>query len=98
MGPHRGKPPRALLPAHGVGTQTALTRDGSLPARLSGHCAHSGVRMSPGELWRRLRFFFHQKRFNAELEEEMRLHLELRAESLGEHAARRQFGNATQLQ
>src|SRR3954447_16795332 len=63
--------------------------------------------MSFGELWRRLRFFFHREQFNAELEEEMRLHTEFRAEWLREtegvssenadSAARRRFGNATQL-
>ena len=31
------------------------------------------------ELWRRLRFFFHRERFSAELDEEMRLHADLRA-------------------
>jgi hypothetical protein len=35
------------------------------------------------ELWRRLRMLFHRRQFQAELEEEMRLHLELRAQ---EHA------------
>jgi macrolide transport system ATP-binding/permease protein len=52
--------------------------------------------MRVGELWRRLRFFFCRERFSAELEEEMRLHIELRAESLGEDA-RKQFGNTTLL-
>ena len=61
----------------------------------------------PGELWRRLQFWLHRDRFSAELDEEMRLHTELRAEQLrdSEHftdaraafAARRRFGNATQL-
>src|SRR5258705_5234742 len=63
--------------------------------------------MRLGELWRRLRFFFHRERFSAELEEEMRLHTDLRAEWLRERegissesadfAARRRFGNTTQL-
>jgi macrolide transport system ATP-binding/permease protein len=56
------------------------------------------------ELWRRVRMLFHRRRFQAELEEEMRLHLELRAEEhaengLGAEAARqsahRRFGNPT---
>lgn len=63
--------------------------------------------MTAGELWRRLRLFLQRDRFNAELEEEMRTHLELLAESLGGQegvgvkeaslAARRQFGNPTFL-
>jgi macrolide transport system ATP-binding/permease protein len=56
------------------------------------------------ELWRRVRMLFHRRRFQAELEEEMRLHLELRAQEhaengLGAEAARRtayrRFGNPT---
>jgi macrolide transport system ATP-binding/permease protein len=56
------------------------------------------------ELWRRLRMLFHRGQFQAELEEEMRLHLELRAQEhvengLGAEAARRtayrRFGNPT---
>src|SRR5580704_9344947 len=56
----------------------------------------------PRELWRRLRMLFHRRRFQADLEEEMRLHLELRAQEyaengLGVEAARctayRKFGN-----
>ena len=56
------------------------------------------------ELWRRLRMLFHRRQFQAELEEEMRLHLELRAQEhaengLGAEAARRtayrRFGNPT---
>lgn len=36
-----------------------------------------------GELWWRLRLFVQRDRFNAELDEEMRTHMELLAESLG---------------
>lgn len=60
-----------------------------------------------GELWWRLRLFVQRDRFNAELDEEMRTHMELLAESLGGQegvgvkeaslAARRQFGNPTSL-
>jgi macrolide transport system ATP-binding/permease protein len=62
----------------------------------------SGVR----ELCRRVRMLFHRRRFQTELEEEMRLHLELRAQEraengLGAEAARRtaymRFGNPTVL-
>lgn len=59
-----------------------------------------------GELWRRFRFLFQRDRMAKELAEEMRLHLELRAE---DHAARgieegdaralarRGFGNVTRI-
>ncbi|HEV2665078.1 MAG TPA: permease prefix domain 1-containing protein, partial [Blastocatellia bacterium] len=58
------------------------------------------------QLWRRLLFYLRRDRFDRELEEEMRLHLEMKAEenlaagiSLEEarYAARRQFGNQTLL-
>ena len=52
------------------------------------------------ELLRRLRMLFHRRQFQAELEEEMRLHLELREQDQAEkgvaesrHAAYRRFGN-----
>src|SRR5215470_7386262 len=59
------------------------------------------------QLWRRLLFYLRRDRFDHEMEEEMRFHLELKAEenlaagvSLEEarYAARRQFGNRTLLQ
>ena len=58
------------------------------------------------ELWRRVRMLFDRQRFQAELEEEMRLHLELRAQQHAENglsaeAARRtayrRFGSLTVL-
>jgi len=49
------------------------------------------------ELWRRVRMLFHRDRLDRELEEEMRAHLEMLAEEVGNGAARRQFGNATLL-
>src|SRR5215469_13593712 len=57
-----------------------------------------------GELARRLRMLTHRRQFDADLEEEMRLHLELRREEQRESglteedaraAAQRQFGNTT---
>jgi len=57
--------------------------------------------------WRRVAYLFRRDRFAAELEEEMRLHIELRArqlrqqgvaEDLATSVARRQFGNRTALQ
>ena len=50
-----------------------------------------------GELWRRLQFLFHRKQYEQDLADEMRLHLDLRAAEQGESAARRRFGNLTQL-
>jgi predicted permease len=59
-----------------------------------------------GEFWRRIRFAFKSDRFERDLEEEMQLHAELRAEKLrhvgvpaedAAKAAQRQFGNTTLL-
>lgn len=59
-----------------------------------------------GELARRLNMLIHHRQFDADLEEEMRFHLELRQEEQIESgvtaddaqaAARRRFGNATNL-
>jgi predicted permease len=63
------------------------------------------VRVS--EVWRRIVFLFRRGPLAAELEEEMQLHLELRAKKLSEqgigaqeaiYTARRRFGNKTKLQ
>ena len=60
--------------------------------------------MTAGELYRRLLFLWRRNRMKEELEEEMRLHTELRARKLSEQgldshealwAAQRQFGNRT---
>ena len=60
-----------------------------------------------GEVARRIRYLLLRDRYSAELEEEMRLHVELRAARMREQgvpaeeahrAARRRFGNATNLQ
>jgi hypothetical protein len=56
----------------------------------------------PGELWRRLRMLLRHEQFNTDLEDEMRLHVELRAKEQidagttpdeASYAARRRFGN-----
>ena len=56
------------------------------------------------ELWRRVRMLFHRRRFQADLEDEMRLHLELRTQEHAENGlspeearrmAYRRFGNPT---
>lgn len=63
--------------------------------------------MNPGELLRRLQYLLFRDRYTAELEEEMRVHRELRAERLqgtglspdaAAGAARRRFGNPTRHQ
>ncbi|HEY1213597.1 MAG TPA: hypothetical protein VGE93_08185, partial [Bryobacteraceae bacterium] len=49
-------------------------------------------------LFRRLHVLLTRDRFNSDLDEEMRLHRELRAEKLGDaEAGARRFGNATRL-
>jgi len=59
------------------------------------------------QLWRRMLFYMRRDRFDRELEEEMRFHLEMRAQENAEagmepeeasYAAQRQFGNQTLLQ
>jgi hypothetical protein len=56
------------------------------------------------QLWRRLLFYARRERFDCELEEEMRFHLEMKAEENlaagispeeARYAAQRQFGNQT---
>ena len=50
------------------------------------------------ELWRKLRAHFRREGIAADLEEEMRTHLQMKTEASGDgHAARRQFGNVTLL-
>src|SRR5215470_8655123 len=58
------------------------------------------------QLWRKLFFYLRRDQFDRELEEEMRFHLEMKAQENAEagmepeearHAARRQFGNQTLL-
>jgi hypothetical protein len=50
-----------------------------------------------GELWRKFVFLLRRRRFNRELDEEMRFHLEMKGQAAGRYAARRQFGNPTLL-
>src|SRR5271170_4419723 len=60
----------------------------------------------PGEAARRIRMLLHRNQFDTDLDEEMRLHLELRRQQqieagvspeLARSAARRQFGNETAI-
>ncbi|SPF38664.1 hypothetical protein SBA4_220012 [Candidatus Sulfopaludibacter sp. SbA4] len=60
--------------------------------------------MTAREFKRRLLFLFHKNRLARDLEDEMQLHLDLRARKLrsqgltdATHAAQRQFGNRTAL-
>lgn len=50
------------------------------------------------ELVRRLQHLFNRDQASRDLEEEMRLHLEMRAMQVGEASARKRFGNTTSLQ
>ena len=61
----------------------------------------------PGELWRRLIFLLESRRFHREMEEELRFHLERKAEKNGadgmdaeeaHYAARRRLGNLMRLE
>src|SRR5689334_6529456 len=46
------------------------------------------------ELWRRLRFLIDRDRFESDLDEEMRFHLEMKAQQTGDwQAALKKFGN-----
>jgi predicted permease len=50
------------------------------------------------ELWRRLKFLSHAREFESDLDEEMRFHLEMKAEKTGDrHQAQKQFGNIGML-
>jgi putative ABC transport system permease protein len=49
------------------------------------------------EFWRRLLFLLRRQQFEADLEEEMRFHLERKAADTSPGRARRQFGNTTLL-
>ena len=59
-----------------------------------------------GEVWRRVRFFINRRQFESDLDEEMRLHKELRQheyrkrgidQDSAQHEAQRRFGNVTLL-
>ncbi|MEP6834415.1 MAG: ABC transporter permease [Gemmatimonas sp.] len=54
--------------------------------------------MNAGELLRRIKLFVQRDRRTRELEEEMHLHLEMRAERVGPEAAQQRFGNTTAIQ
>jgi predicted permease len=48
-------------------------------------------------MWRKLMYLFQRKKFNTELDEEIRFHLEMAAAERGEAAARREFGSMVQM-
>ncbi|MEO7362458.1 MAG: ADOP family duplicated permease, partial [Gemmatimonadaceae bacterium] len=54
--------------------------------------------MNAGELFRRFKLFVQRDRMTRELEDEMRMHQQLRAERVGPAAAQRRFGNTTAIQ
>src|SRR5262245_51795342 len=88
MGPDVGESARALLPSE-CGRQEAAGRGAQgVSARDFGHRADSAAWLKEvdmlGRLARRLMFFLRREQRTAELEEEMRLHLELRAQKYGE--------------
>jgi predicted permease len=56
------------------------------------------VKQTLAELWRKLLYMFRRRQLEADLEEEMRFHLEMKAAETGSGAARKQFGNTTLLQ
>src|ERR1043165_1878829 len=109
MGTHRRQSTGALLPRHAARPTPPRAVRGVLRARDACHRQHSRPFTSEGlpmlgQLWRRLKLFFGLDRATQNLEEEMRLHRELRAEQLRAQGvqdpdaeARRQFGNATRI-
>lgn len=48
-------------------------------------------------MWRKLSYLFSRKRFNGELDDEIRFHLEMAAQERGETAARREFGSVVRM-
>ncbi|HLN02230.1 MAG TPA: ABC transporter permease [Bryobacteraceae bacterium] len=48
-------------------------------------------------MWRKLSYLFRRKRFNGELDDEIRFHLEMAAQERGEAAARREFGSVVRM-
>lgn len=54
--------------------------------------------MNLPELMRRVRFWINRDQVSRDLEDEMRLHLEMRSLHIGRHAAQKRFGNTTELQ
>src|SRR5713226_9103174 len=110
LGPHRGTSARALLPPYCRWKKGVAARTAALRARHSGHRARPAARlgglMSIAKLLRRLSHLLWRKRFDHELAEEMRLHVELRAQKLQRQGlapgeaqleARRRFGNSMSL-
>ena len=62
--------------------------------------------MAPGEIWRRVASFFHRQRFETDLEEELRFHLEMKTDAYRDEgataddarfAAMRRVGNTATL-
>src|SRR5689334_5587041 len=113
MGYDRERPPRPFLRADGRRSQSS--RRGGRPVRSPARGDSSGapdgvtrrtIMAALRALWRRVLFHLRRDRFDAELEEEFRFHLELKTRELvdagippseAKHEARRQFGNLASL-
>ena len=48
-------------------------------------------------MWRKLSYLFKRKRFNSELDDEIRFHLEMAAAERGENTAQREFGSMVRM-
>jgi len=48
-------------------------------------------------MWRKFSYLFRRKRFNSDLDDEIRFHLEMAAQERGEAAARREFGPVVRM-
>src|SRR5262249_14451507 len=111
LGHDRGESARPLLQAHRRGEETARGGDVAVRAGDGGDRAGApdrigGRTMGLAELARRVGMRLRRRRFDRDLAEEMRLHLDLRAADAraagvppdeADAAARRRFGNATVL-
>src|ERR1044071_1896903 len=99
MGRHRRQPPRALLPPHQSWPQTTRRRSLPISPRQSRHRTHFEIHMNwLTQLWRRITYLARRDQMDADLAEEMRLHLELKTAAAGDvSVARKQFGNVVRL-
>src|SRR5262249_32556158 len=97
----------SLPPAAGSSSARSIpTGESRSPSRAFSNPPSTGPPMSLRELWIRLTIPFLRGRMERELREELSLHLELRAEQLGQEglrpydaslAARRRFGNVSRI-
>src|ERR1051325_9004530 len=99
MGCHRRQSPRPLLPSHQSRPQTTRRRSLPISPRQSRHRTHFEIHMNwLTQLWRRITYLARRDQLDADLAEEMRLHLELKTAAAGDvSVARKQFGNVVRL-